>query len=93
MKTIFAIIFAFACKPGNLSSYDGKINYTLKCPNAKQVERPCNFKVELEPGGYMYVSSTKKDTVVFIVTNTDGFYLLRSNSHDFEINQIELKNN
>lgn len=89
MKTLIAVLFAFACKPGNLSSYDSKVNYTLNCPNAKQVERPCNFKVELEPGGYVYVSSTKQDTVVFIVTNTNGFYLLRSNTNDFKINQID----
>jgi hypothetical protein len=89
MKTLLAILFAFACKPGNLTSYDGEIKYTLKCPDPKQTERPCNFKLELEPGGYVYVSNSKRDTVVFLVTNDNGFYLLKSNSHEFDFNQID----
>lgn len=92
MNIFLFIFFSFICSPGDLTSYDKEIHYSLKCPDPKDMETPCNFTIDLEPKEYFYVSKDKKDTVIFVITNKNQLYLLKSNSKNFSINRIDWEN-
>lgn len=69
MKTILLAII-FMTSQGTLQDPSTNLRYVLKCS-----EEECEFKLNLEPGIYVYLSENQKDTSYVRVTEDDAYLI------------------
>ena len=67
--TLLSVLFLFYAKPGYLYDIENKTRYLLQCSNTTDNVTPCDFKLKLEPGEYIYINKTGEDKMVLEVEN------------------------